>query len=168
MSSWRDYARKIEAPGPGANSAASANSPPAEPQKAPIGTNGTNGAALPASIRSGLAALAKAPAPRLKQPEAWPAICADAQRLADDGWVAIALAMGWDAFDLFGAVSDPHGDPDANGLAVWLDGRKVLAICGAFVVAMGSDGRAYFNRRERKGARLLWTLGGCRIGDDRG
>ena len=60
--------------------------------------------------------------------------------------------------DLFGAVTDANGDPYSDGLAVWLAGRKLLAVCATFAVAEHEGGRAYFNRRDQVGARLLWEI----------
>lgn len=160
MSSWRDYARKVEEPvGPCANSAISANSPVEAAQAASNGTIGTNGT-LPDAIIRGLAALAKSPAPRVRCPEIWPQVMADAARLASEGWAANALSLGWSLLDLFGAVTDPEGDPDADGLAVKLSGRRLLAICKGFAtVAELKGGRSYLYRGDTRGAQLLWELG---------
>jgi hypothetical protein len=86
-------------------------------------------------------------------------VLADAARLASEGWASQALALGWSPFDLFGAIASQDGDPDGNGLAVWLRGRKVLAVTETCASVEESGGRAYFNRRERSGAVLLWELG---------
>ncbi|MCA1653676.1 MAG: hypothetical protein ABR588_05955 [Sphingomicrobium sp.] len=99
-------------------------------------------------------------APRLRRPEAWPAVVSDALGLARYGWAAKALALGWSPFELFGAVPDATSDPAADGLAVWLAGRKLLAITADYAAADDGDGgRSYFNRREAHGAVLLWDLG---------
>ncbi|MBI0475743.1 hypothetical protein D9601_10305 [Sphingomonas sp. MA1305] len=48
----------------------------------------------------------------------------DAQRLASDGWVATALALGWSEADLFGIGR--NGSDEWLSLAVWLEGRTVV------------------------------------------
>ena len=113
---------------------------------------------LPPTISTGLKALRSMAAPRLCRPEAWPAVVSDALSLANDGWAAKALALGWSDLDLYGAVSNAGGDPYSDGLAAWLGGRKLLAICSTFAIAEDGNGRAYFNRCEQVGAKLLWEL----------
>ena len=98
-------------------------------------------------------------APRLIRPEAWPVAVSDALGLAQAGWASKALALGWSAEDLFGAVTDRDGYADADGLAVWLCGRPVLAICETFASVGHEMGRAYFNRSDRLGDTLLWEVG---------
>ena len=113
---------------------------------------------LPSTVSTGLKVLRSMAAPRLCRPEAWPAVVSDALSLANDGWAAKALALGWSDLDVFGAATDANGDPYSDGLAVWLGGRKLLAVCATFAVAEDGNGRAYFNRREQVGAKLLWEL----------
>jgi hypothetical protein len=61
---------------------------------------------------------------------------------------------------MFGAVADKAGDPAADGLAVKLQGRKVLAICARFAtVADANAGRSYLYRGSNEGTRLLWEIG---------
>lgn len=76
--------------------------------------------------------------------------------LARDGWASKALALGYSPLHLFGAVTDAAGDPYSDGLAVWLGGRKLLAISATTATVEDGDGRAYFTRREQVGAKLLW------------
>lgn len=163
MSSWRDFARKFDPDeSERAKSAESAISPPVVSPAAPIGTIGSNGTALPSYVRRGLMSLADAPAPGVRCSEAWQGVVADALRLANEGWVERALSLGWTALDLFGAVTDHDGDPEADGLAVRLAGRKVLAISDNFATVQDAqNGRAYLYRRGSVGTRVLWELG-CR------
>jgi hypothetical protein len=105
--------------------------------------------ALPSDISSGLATLRSMAAPRLHDPDRWSGVVSDALRLARDGW----------------AVPDRDGDPAGDGLAVWLAGRKLLALTAVYaVVDDGNGGRAFFNKREAEGAVLLWSLGNPRTG----
>jgi hypothetical protein len=121
--------------------------------------------ALPSDISSGLATLRSMAAPRLHDPDRWSGVVSDALRLARDGWASKALALGWTDLDLFGAVPDRDGDPAGDGLAVWLAGRKLLALTAVYaVVDDGNGGRAFFNKREAEGAVLLWSLGNPRTG----
>ncbi len=116
--------------------------------------------AIPAPCADGLRRLRSMPSPRLVRPDAWPRVVSDALRLARDGWASKALALGWSPLDLFGAVTDSLGDPAGDGLAVWIAGRKLLAMTADYaVVEDGPGGRSYFNRRESEGAVLLWAIG---------
>jgi hypothetical protein len=110
-------------------------------------------------MTKGLNRLSKMAAPPLQRPEVWPFVVSDALGLARDGWAAKALALGWDSLDLFGAVTDPDGCDNADGLAVWLGGRPVLAICATYASVGDGAGRAYFNRSTRLGTTLLWEIG---------
>jgi hypothetical protein len=63
--------------------------------------------------------------------------------------------------DLFGAVIDPEGHPDGDGLSARLAGREVLAISPSFVtVTDGRRGRLFLHRPIGEGAKLLWELEG--------
>lgn len=116
--------------------------------------------ALPRDIRAGLARLRSMGVPVAVDRTNWRDAVAGALHLADEGWAANALALGWSPLDLFGAVTDPAGDPYSDGLAIWLERRPVLALTADYAVAdNGSGGRSYFNRMARTGACLLWDLG---------
>lgn len=156
MGKWLDLAARLEADG-GDNRDVRDNSP-AFPPNVPIVPNVP--ASLPPSVVEGLAQMANAPAPRLIVPDAWPVAVADALRLASDGWAEKALALGWSELDLFGAVPDRNGDPYADGLAVKLGGRSILALCASFAtVTSGGTGRAYLYRGNNERAVLMWALG---------
>ncbi len=100
------------------------------------------------------------PAPRGSAAATWSAVVADAVALEERGWAAQALALGWADLDLFGAVTDPAADSYADGLAVKLDGRRVLAVCEPFaVLANPGGGRTWFYRRDEPGAGVLWGVG---------
>jgi len=114
---------------------------------------------LPAACADGLRRLPSMPSPRLVRPDLWPVVVSDALGLACDGWAAKAMALGWTDLDLFGAVPNRDGDPAGEGLAVWLAGRRLLALCSTYAVVEDvGGGRSYFNRRQAKGAVLLWRL----------
>ena len=81
--------------------------------------------------------------------------------LAADGWAERALTLGWSPTDLFGGVTDAHGDPLANGLAVWLSGRKIALLTAGMAVATDAEGsRYFFHPPLAPSARLLWAYGG--------
>jgi len=115
---------------------------------------------LPDVVGHGLVALRSMRTPRLLHPDRWPLVVSDALSLACDGWAAKAIALGWSPLDLFGVVPDSLGDPADDGLAVWLGGRRLIALCGTYAVVEYNDGgRSYYNRRQAAGAVLLWELG---------
>lgn len=115
---------------------------------------------LPEPLIAGINQLRSMPVPRRVDPAAWSAVVADTLRLEREGWAAQALALGWSALDLFGAVADPEGDSGADGLAVKLQGRRALALSEAFAtVADEGARRFYLYRGNNEGARLLWDLG---------
>lgn len=158
-SSWRDFLPRVLAEREGlAVSDVSAVSTPEPGADAPNRTNCTN-CTLPADLAAGLLSLKTMACPRAVKSEAWAQVVRDALALADDGWAHQALSLGWLPLDLFGAVTDPAGDPEANGLAVKLNGRRVLALCGSFAtVENGPNARAFIYRGTNEGARLLWAL----------
>ena len=122
------------------------------------GTDGTSDLAKP--VQRGVNSLRRSPCPRGVDPKAWRTAVASAVHLSSDGWAAKALALGWSELDLFGAVPDRDGDPYADGLAVKLGGRTILALCETFAtVSSGGAGRAFLHRGNNDGAVLLWALG---------
>lgn len=127
----------------------------------PFSKDETSGTSyLPPPIEAGVRSLQSLPCPRGVNPKAWRATVRDALSLARDGWAANALALGWTDLDLFGAVPDRNGDPYADGLAVKLGGRTILALCGIFAsVSSGGAGRTYLHRGNNDGAVLMWALG---------
>lgn len=118
-----------------------------------------SGTSLPDDVLAGVARLEKMRSPRLLTPEAWPIAVSDASYLAESGWAAKALALGWRALDLFGAVTDATGDAYSDGLAVWLTGRKLVAITATCATVEDGEGRHFYNRGEQVGAKLLWENG---------
>lgn len=158
--SWRDYQPEKAPPGPCDNSDKRDDSPETEAPPPPNVSNVANVTALPAEVRRGLTYLANAPAPRVRCPDIWPEVIADALRLASEGWAARALALGWSPLDLFGAIPQAGGDPEGDGLAVKLRGRQVLALCASFaIVGEGNCERAFLYRPNNPAAVPLWNLG---------
>lgn len=121
----------------------------------------TDETSLSEEVTAGLEQLATIRPPRLTRPELWSAIVADALRLAADGWAAHALRLGWSPLELWGCSPDRGGNPNHEGLAVWLDGRRVLLIDDATcIVESGPDARSVFHRRSvAAGGVFLWNLG---------
>lgn len=117
-----------------------------------------NGTSLPDDLVAGVARLKRMRAPRLLTPDAWPIAVSDASYLAGSGWAAKALALRWSPLNLFGAVTDAEGDPYGEGLAVWLAGRRVLAITATCATVEDGGDRHFYNRRAQVGAKLLWEI----------
>ena len=150
MGSWRDAA--AAAMGEGVHFAA----PPA-----------VENFGLPDDLAAALRHLEVMPAPRkLQQPANWRGVIADAMVLARDRWAAKAMALGWTVGDLFGVGE--RTDWDFQGLAVWLDGRRIIMLDEkqAIVVSNSGDFRAAFVRGGmRHGTHptispvLLWDFG---------
>jgi hypothetical protein len=158
--SWRDYLAATPPPDARDNSDNRDVRSDSEPEARPIVTNVTNVTGIPSDVLAGLDRLKAAAAPRIANPERWPVAVADALRLATDGWAAQAIKLGWSPLDLFGAAADKCGDPAADGLAVRLGGRPLLALCATFAtVRDGPSSRTYLYRGNNAGARLLWDLG---------
>jgi len=115
---------------------------------------------LPAPIRAGLYELLRQPCPRITRPEVWPEIIGDAVRLADEGWAAKALALGWPPLALWGCSPDKGGNPDHDGLAVILARRRIVLLDERIaIIEAGAGARVLFNVRSMAGAVMLWELG---------
>lgn len=155
MGKWLDLAAQFEAEaGSGDNRDVRDNSA----ANVPIVPNVPQ--SLPSDVRAGLVTLQAMAAPRLARPEVWPGVVADAGCLASDGWAVQALSLGWTPLDLWGCSPVVGGNPDHEGLAVWLGGRRILLIDErTCLVDTRAGGRAMFTRRDPAGAVLLWDLG---------
>lgn len=117
-------------------------------------------ASLPVPIASGLRSLRAMPVPRMSNPEIWPEIVADAARIANEGWAAQALALGWSPLHLWGVSTVRGGLVDLEGLAVWLRGRRIVLLDAAScLVESGPRQHSIFNVRPMGGAVLLWEIG---------
>jgi len=111
------------------------------------------------AILKNLEALAVMAAPRLAYPERWPGVVADALRLAREGWATQALGLGWEPLEIWGCCPMPDGDPAVDGLAVWLQGRRILLLDDkSCIVATATGDRNIFNRGRGVGAILIWDL----------
>jgi hypothetical protein len=130
-----------------------------EAEPAPLAT------ALPRQLLEGLERLHRSPPPARRPVAAWRAVTADALALAQSGWALDALALGWNPLDLFGCSMD--GGAAFAGLAVWLEGDRLLLLDGASAIAARGNLRRVFNRRAviqaRPGSgsevRFLWNMG---------
>jgi hypothetical protein len=102
---------------------------------------------LPDDLTAALRRLETLPPPRkIERAANWRGVVADAMTLARDRWAAKAMALGWTAGDLFGVGA--RDDWDFQGLAVWLDGRRVVMLDHRQAIAAGDppDGRSAFMR----------------------
>lgn len=126
---------------------------------------------LPDDLAAALRRLEVMPAPRkLEKPANWRGVVADAMTLARDRWaakaLALALALGWTAGDLFGIGT--RDDWEYQGLALWLNGRRIIVLDSEHVIVAGylGDHRSIFARRGmRHGSHptivpvMLWDFG---------
>lgn len=122
---------------------------------------------LPDDLAEALRRLETLPPPRkLERAANWQGVVADAMTIARDRWAAKAMALGWTAGDLFGI--GPGNDWDFQGLAVWLDGRRIVMLDEKRAIAAGISGgaRSSFERGgKRHGthpmseALMLWDFG---------
>jgi hypothetical protein len=127
---------------------------------------GNGETSLPDLITGGLHRLARLPPPRLLAPAIWPRIVADALRLQSEGWAEKAFALGWEAMHLWGAhLREP-------GLAVWLEGRRIVAVDAESCAVLDRPGAwSLFHRRPiADEAVFLWEYGraDARKGEERG
>ena len=70
----------------------------------------------------------------------------DAEALLRDGWAARALALGWHPLELYGA--DVDGGNQYNGLAVWLDRRRIVVLDNTLAIIRDGEWRRCFNRQR--------------------
>jgi len=157
MGKWLDLAASLEEQAEAsANSANSANSSFAGPN----GTNDTIGMdSLPAFVRMGLQRLRSMPGPRITKPAAWPEIVANAIRVADEGWAARAIGLGWEPLHLFGW--EPSADPDTwdYSLSVVMEGWPIVDVTADFItLRRGNASRPFRNRPRPSLTRFLWDL----------
>jgi hypothetical protein len=150
MSGWIELASQLEAEGRDDAD----NDRPASPNVANV-ANVMGG--LPLPVFNGLTRLRSLPAPRrLLTPANWAGVIADAETLVVDGWAAQALRLGWEPIELFGV------GPDYDGLAVWLNGRRLSLLDQASAISKAGNARHFFNRRPPAGAVMLWDWGRSR------
>jgi len=107
-----------------------------------------------------------APPRQLENAHSWRSVVADAMTIARDQWAANAMALGWTAGDLFGV--GPRDDWEFQGLAIWLDGRRLVMLDQARAIAVNAaDGRAatFIRGGTRHGSHptvspvMLWDFG---------
>jgi hypothetical protein len=149
MGSWRDVAAAV-----------------AQRQE-PVRPNSGASFGLPDNLAASIHRLETLPPPRkLEHPENWPGVVADALTIAREGWAAKALALGWTAGDLFGIGA--RDDWDFQGLALWLNGRRILMLDAKHAIVAGNqaDYRSAFTRGGmRHGTHptvtpvMLWDFG---------
>jgi hypothetical protein len=122
---------------------------------------------LPDDLSDALRRFERMPSPRkLERPQNWAGVVADAMTLARDRWAEKALALGWTAGDLFGVGA--RTDWDFQGLAVWLEGRRIILLDEKRAIVAG-DARDFRSAFIRGGMRhgiqptvtpvMLWEFG---------
>ncbi len=159
--SWRDFEAQSRLANACDNSDNSDVSSPGPLVRHTNVTNVTNVRSLPSDLQAGLVRLQAMSAPRITRPQVWPEIVSDALRLASEGWAPQAIALGWGPLDLWGCSPDGGGNPDHEGLALWLDGRRILLLDErTCIVDAGAGARVVFTRRPFEGAVLLWEIAG--------
>lgn len=122
-----------------------------------IAPQSSAGLGLAPDISGGLERLRIMRRPRIKRPELWDEIKADALRIATDGWGSQAIALGWEPLHLFGY--QPSDDPDDCSLAVELAGRSIVAVDADRIYLRSGDVRSFFEKRERPLlTRYLWDF----------
>jgi hypothetical protein len=150
MGSWRDVAAAVaQRQLPEANSVAVENF------------------GLPDDLAAALRRLETLPPPRKVERAAnWRGVVADAMTIARDRWAAKAMALGWTAGDLFGI--GPRDDWDFQGLAVWLEGRRIVLLDDKQAIVAGDPGdhrSAFVRGGMRHGTHptivpvMLWEFG---------
>jgi len=122
---------------------------------------------LPDDLATALRRLETLPPPRkLERAANWQGVIADAMTIARDRWAAKAMALGWTAGDLFGI--GPLDDWDFQGLAVWLEGRRVVLLDDKQAIVAGDPGdyrSAFVRGGMRHGTHpsivpvMLWEFG---------
>jgi hypothetical protein len=126
----------------------------------PLPSEVNDATSLPIGVVAGLNKLRVMSTPRIAEPAIWPSIVADALRLAWDAWAVQALALGWQPLELWGCAHLADCNPSSDGLAVWLQGRRVLLLDDkSCIVEASPTERAVFNRRLIHDAVFLWNLG---------
>lgn len=154
MGKWMDLAAQLEA------EAGSCDNSDNSAKNAPNGTNGAKVTGLlPPPIIAGLERLQVMPAPSVTRPEVWPAVVADALRIAAEGWAATALKVGWEAVHLFGCL--PDGGWGDEALAVWLNGRSIDSLTADYAAANVGNVWSWFTPRDVPGRVYLWDLEGA-------
>lgn len=159
---WRDILPKIIAERDGlavsSVSPVSLDTDDVEVSNEPNGPNGPN-RNVSAALVAGIQRFRSMRSPLGAKRETWDRAVHNSMRLFDTGWAEKALALGWSPLELFGCVPDPDGDPAGDGLAVWLQGRPILAICETYAAVEDLGGRSYYNRRQADGAVFIWNIG---------
>jgi hypothetical protein len=149
MGSWRDAAAALQG------------------EAAPVAAPSLENFGLPDDLATALRRLERMPPPRkLQRPQNWGGVVADAMTLARDRWAAKAIALGWTAGDLFGVGA--RDDWDFQGLAVWLDGRRIVMLDDKQAIVVGNLGdyrTAFVRGGMRHGTHptvqpvMLWEFG---------
>lgn len=110
-------------------------------------------------LTKGLARLQSMRPPRITNPAVWPEIVADAIRLANEGWAAQAIDLGWDAMHMFGVEPGADPDPWDYSLAVVMEGWPIVSVEADFITLHRGNATRPFKNRPRPALRkFLWEL----------
>jgi hypothetical protein len=113
----------------------------------------------PVTVQAGLHKLKQMAAPSIVRAVEWREVVADALRVAQEGWAHSALGLGWSELDLFGVARGSDPSTEDHGLAVWLRGRRILALTAEAAIADDGPGaRSYFMPGRPLQATLLWEI----------
>lgn len=161
MLSWRDEVAALLNP----QQSRPGGDPASPPAPAPAPPQPRRYSDLPPDIAEGLERLQRTPTARFRGDKAaWARVVDDAHALALDGWVGKALALGWNAYDVFGIGK--RDSLDFAGLAVWLAGRTIVVLNADRAMVRDRGGMACFERGGWGHGRdanappvLLWQFG---------
>jgi hypothetical protein len=114
------------------------------------------GLGLPPLWKAELRRLSGKGPPRDVLEERWGALIDDVDYIASM-WGKLAYESGWSLLHLFGCSPGLARRLDRDGLAVLLNGRRVIDLQGDHAVIANENGASHrFRRKSVSGAVLLW------------
>ena len=111
---------------------------------------------LPTDWVEGLIRMSNALPPERCSEDRWEQVLEDVDYVVEH-WAGPACAAGWQLLELFGCAPNLGRRLDLCGLAVLLEGRKVVSVNEeGIVIATGAD-RHSFRRKRMEGSVPLWA-----------